>query len=103
MDIKYELFAPSGRPLRATANCTFKEHSSSLLDALLSAFSSPDLTHVREVKAGETLPLIANEIYGDPALYTEIARVNGLKNFRDIRPGQQLILPPIDKATASRS
>ncbi|MCK5703624.1 MAG: LysM peptidoglycan-binding domain-containing protein, partial [Cyclobacteriaceae bacterium] len=58
---------------------------------------SPDLTHFKIVKEGETLPLIAKKIYGDSKYYLEIARVNNINNFRRLKTGQQLVLPPIDK------
>ena len=39
---------------------------------------SPDLTHVRMVKAGDTLPGFCEQIYGDPRLYLKVAAANGL-------------------------
>ena len=97
MTVKYSLFNADGRPLRAKVTCDFKKHTPRTLQALLGNLSSPDLTHTRLIKAGETLPLIAKEVYGDPAFYTEIARVNGLNNFRKLKQGDKLVLPPIDK------
>jgi nucleoid-associated protein YgaU len=56
---------------------------------------SADLTHVRLVKAGDTLPALCERIYGEPRMYAEVARANGLDNFRDLRPGMQLRFPPL--------
>lgn len=95
--IDYTLFNPMGRPLRATINATFKGDRPRLLQAVLDKLFSADLTHVRIVKAGETLPLISEDVYGDPSYYVELARINGLNNFRELKPGMELILPPLAK------
>jgi nucleoid-associated protein YgaU len=57
--------------------------------------SSPDLTHVRVAKAGDTLPNMCHEIYGDPAFYFRIAEWNGLGNFRSLQPGTRIEFPPL--------
>jgi LysM repeat protein len=95
--VNYKLFHSSGAPLRATISANFKESISQPEQAAKKKINSPDLTHLRVVKAGENLPLIAQKVYGDPAFYMEIARVNNLKNFRKLKEGTQLVLPPIDK------
>ncbi len=97
MTTNYTLFSSIGRPLRAKVNATFKgDEPRSIISAIAKLFSA-DLTHVHLVKAGETLPMIAKRIYGNPAYYMEIAKVNQLKNFRSIKPGTELILPPVNK------
>ena len=95
--VTYKLFHSSGAPLRANVNATFTQTVSREEQAALARRTSPDLTHFRIVKAGETLPLIAKKVYGDSKYYLEIARVNGINNFRKLKAGQQLVLPPIDK------
>lgn len=95
--ITYKLFHSSGAPLRANINATFNQTVSREVQAALARRTSPDLTHFRIVKAGETLPLIAKKVYGDSKYYLEIARVNNINNFRKIKAGQQLVLPPIEK------
>lgn len=96
-NITYKLFHSSGVPLRATINATFKQSVSRTEQAAQARKQSPDLTHFRLVEEGETLPLIAKKVYGDPGLYLEIARVNNINNFRRLKAGQQLVLPPIEK------
>jgi LysM repeat protein len=59
--------------------------------------SSPDLTHLRVVKAGETLPMLCKEIYGSPSYYLRIAQINNLDNFRNLAPGQEIFFPPLEK------
>ncbi|HDO28210.1 MAG TPA: LysM peptidoglycan-binding domain-containing protein [Bacteroidetes bacterium] len=95
--VTYKLFHSSGAPLRATVNATFKQNVSRTEQAAAARRQSPDLTHFRLVKAGETLPLIAKKVYDDPLMYLEIARVNNINNFRKLKAGQQLVLPPINK------
>lgn len=95
--VNYKLFNSAGLPIRATVTANFDQSLSRQEQAAEAGRNSPDLTHRRMVKAGDTLPLIANEIYGDPSFYREVARVNNLNNFRRLTRGQQLILPPIKK------
>ena len=100
LKITYTLFKPDGTPLRAKANATFKQFKEDELRIIEEGKSSPDLTHVRTVKAGDTLPLMTYNIYGDFSYYLEVARVNKLKNYRQLIPGMKLIFPPLNKETA---
>jgi hypothetical protein len=43
---------------------------------------------------------MCNSIYGSSAYYIEVARANGLTDFRDLVVGSQLLFPPLrDAAT----
>jgi LysM repeat protein len=95
--ITYKLFNADGTPIRATAKCTFNGTVEDNLRVALTNPQSPDLTHMRTVQQGDTLPLMTYRIYEDESLYLEIARVNNLTNFRELKPGDQLFFPPIDK------
>lgn len=97
LQIQYKLFKPDGTPIRAIAKATFKGSFDDLLRMALANLLSPDLTHVRQVKAGDTLPNLCNEIYGSPRYCNEVARVNDLTNYRRLVPGQELFFPPFDK------
>jgi nucleoid-associated protein YgaU len=57
--------------------------------------SSPDLSHLVEIKAGDTLPLLCHRIYGDPAYYLQVARFNGLKDVNRLTAGARLHFPPL--------
>ena len=96
-NVKYSYFGPDGSPLRATIKATFCHHVEDEARVNDNKTSSPDLTHIRIVKAGDTLPNMAYRIYGDASYYLEVARANSLRNFRQLEPGQELIFPPIDK------
>lgn len=99
MNIEYKLFNPDGTPLRAMVNTKFKEMVEDELRVAQENNNSPDLTHVREVKDGDTLPLMTHRIYGDPKYYLQIAAINGITNFRKLKTGQEIYFPPIEKVS----
>ena len=94
---QYKMFKPDGTPLRVIINATFIEVLSQPAAQGEDNKKSPDLTHIRVVKEGDTLPSLANDIYGDFSYYLELARVNNLQDFRNLVPGQKLYFPPFDK------
>lgn len=94
---RFPLFKPDGTPLRAVATCSFSESLPNAEGMLKNNSSSPDLTHLRDVQEGDTLPLLAYSVYGKAELYLEVARVNRLVNFRRLRAGQRVALPPMAK------
>lgn len=99
MDITFKLFKSDGTPLRAKATAKFKGFIEDNLRVALENNSSPDLTHIRLVNEGDTLPLMTYRIYGDSKYYLEVARVNKITNFRKLNVGQKIFFPPIEKVT----
>ena len=95
LDIKHTLFDPEGKVLRSNLTVSFTNTVDLETEAKESDRQSPDLTHVRSIKAGDTLPLLCNEIYGDPSMYLKVARINGLTDFRNLQPGSEVTFPPI--------
>ncbi len=95
LNISYTLFKDDGTPLRAKISVSFEEAIDADLIAKEANNQSPDLTHLIEVKDGDTLPLICYRIYGDSSYYLEVAAYNDMIDFRDIKPGTKLYLPPI--------
>jgi hypothetical protein len=95
--IAYKLFRPDGVPLRAVITASFSDNSDDQTRVAMAQDQSPDLTHFRIVKAGDTLPMLCHEIYGDPGWYLRVARANGLDDFRDLVPGTRLRFPPLEK------
>jgi hypothetical protein len=95
MTITFKLFNPDGTPLRAEAECTFQGVIDEEKLAAIENRQSPDLTHVRTVVAGDTLPLICYKEYGDSKYYYQVAQINGLTDFKTLVPGSKVILPPI--------
>lgn len=98
--LTYTLFKPDGTPLRARGDATFLQFSSPELLAKEANQQSPDMTHVRTVHAGDTLPLLCWEIYGSGEWYPRVAAANGLTDFRDLRVGTQLVFPPLGEPAA---
>lgn len=94
--VAYKLFKPSGEPLRAIISATFSDNSDDETRVALAQDESPDLTHIRTFKAGDSLPSLCHAIYGDATLYSEVARVNQLNHFRNIAPGTRLVFPPLE-------
>ena len=99
MDITYKLFKSDGTPLRATATAKFKGFVEDNLRVARENNSSPDLTHIRMVKEGDTLPLMTFRIYGDSKYYLEVAKANNITNFRKLTVGRKIFFPPIKKTS----
>lgn len=95
--IAYKLFRQDGVPLRALINATFIETYDDTTRLVLAGNQSADLTHLRLVNAGDTLPGLCELIYREPRMCVEVARANGLDNFRRLVPGTRLRFPPLAK------
>jgi len=96
LDITYTRFDRGGAPLHAELAATFVNDESAKKLAAKSNKSSPDLTHLRVVKSGDTLPLLCKEIYGSSRYYLRVAADNGLDDFRNLMPGQKLRFKPLE-------
>ncbi len=94
MKVDYKLFKPDGTALRAYIDLTLIESTDPDTIAKEAGKSSADLTHERIVKAGDTLPLMTYQIYGDASLYVMVAEHNNLDSFMDIKPGDKIFFPP---------
>ena len=95
VDIKYTSFDREGSPTGAELDIVLIEDISDALRVREDNFQSPDVTHFRVVKAGDTLPLLSNSVYGDPSHYLTVAQFNGLDDFRNLQAGQKLYFPPL--------
>ena len=97
LNLHFKLFKPDGTPLRATATATFTGFDTDKLRVAAQGDNSPDLTHIRQVTEGDTLPLMTYKIYGDASYYLEVARVNNLTNFRNLKVGDRIKFPPLNQ------
>jgi hypothetical protein len=95
--IAYKLFRPDGVPLRAIITANFTDASDDQTRVAMQQDESADLTHVRVVKAGETLPGMCGRVYGEPGWYLAVARFNRLDNFRALAPGTRVVMPPAER------
>jgi hypothetical protein len=101
LNINFKLFNPDGTPIRAVCKVSLKQATDEELRVIQQNDHSPDLTHYRTVKKGDTLPLMCYRIYGNSAYYLQVAQVNKLQNFRSLEVGSQVFFPPIDKTKAT--
>ncbi len=95
--IAYKLFRPNGVPLRAVITANFTDNSDDKTRVAIAQDQSSDLTHRRVFKAGDNLPRLCQEIYGNPRLYLKVAQANGLDDFRNLAPGTAVFFPPLEK------
>ncbi len=99
MNIEFKLFNADGTPIRAVAKIKVTGFVEDELRVLTANDQSPDLTHLRTVKDGDTLPLMSHRIYGDSKYYLEVAKANNIQDFRSLSTGQQLFFPPLEKTS----
>lgn len=97
MTIDFKLFLPDGTPIRTVASCKFESSTETERRIREQNDRSPDITRIRQVQAGDQLPLLADELYNDPAYYIKIAQANSLTSFRNLAVGQQIVFPPVSK------
>ncbi|MCH7400370.1 LysM peptidoglycan-binding domain-containing protein [Belliella kenyensis] len=97
LDINFKLFKADGTPIRAIASIKLIGFVEDNLRVAIENNQSPDLTHYREVKNGDTLPLMAYRIYGDSKYYLEVARANRIYDFRTLKIGMKIYFPPLEK------
>ncbi len=97
LDITYKLFRSDGLPIRALAKVSFLGFMDDTKRVAIENASSPDLTHIRTVMEGDTLPLMSFRIYGDSKYYIEVAKANGLDSFRELKTGTRIFFPPIKR------
>ncbi|MCH2233064.1 MAG: LysM peptidoglycan-binding domain-containing protein [Crocinitomicaceae bacterium] len=95
LELNYTLFKPDGTPLRAEAEVSFEEALDALEISKDADNKSPDLTHEILIKAGDNLPQICFNVYGDSSYYLDVAKYNGLTNFRNLKPGTVIHLPSL--------
>ena len=94
-DVNYVLFSGEGEPIRAEVTLKISLYIDVVTDEKEKNSSSPDLSHLFTIKAGDTLPKLCREVYGSIGYVAEVARVNGLSGFRNLPPGTKLLFPPL--------
>lgn len=93
LEVSYTMFIESGRPVRATARCSFKQWIGNLSDLQKQNLMSSDVAKTRLVKRGDSLATIAAAEYGDPRVWRVIAEANGIDDPLALLPGTRLVLP----------
>ena len=94
MDYKFDKFNQTGQPLRISVHAVFLEDVSHDERLKREGKNSPDLTHVRFVKQGDSLPALCQDVYKDADFYLKVASYNKMNHFRDLEVGQKILFPP---------
>lgn len=89
------MFSTDGNPVRARVSLTLRAYKSAEVQMRELRLESPDRTHVRVLREGETLSTIANEAYGDPRAWRPIAEANDIDRPRFVPPGTALKIPAL--------
>jgi Contractile injection system tube protein len=95
LDISYTLFDKSGAPLRAKVTLGFKTVINERKADIVEAKSSPDLTHIRELKQHDHFLNMSNKMYENNYLYVQVARANNMNSIRENKTGNRVVFPPI--------
>src|SRR5271165_221548 len=98
---EFNLFSPSGIPLRAKLTVTFREYKTIEQQLAENPKHSSDRSKLQTVQRGQTLSFIAWKVYGDPTRWRPIADANNLDNPRLLVAGSQLIIPSLTTSGAS--
>jgi len=93
---KFTMFLDSGLPVRATLTIKVSEFRTIQEQLHSLGLESADRTKRRIFKEGDTLWLLANNEYGDPFKWREIAAFNRIDNPRLVPPGTALTVPPLE-------
>ncbi|RLI79449.1 peptidoglycan-binding protein [Archaeoglobales archaeon] len=93
---KFTMFLSDGTPVRATLNVTLKEYKEFEEQLKETPRHSADRTKTWLVKQGDSLWLIAAKEYGDASLWRLIAKANKIHNPRLLKPGMELVIPPLE-------
>lgn len=95
MTKKFTMFNSDGVPVRARLNITLKEFKMQL-NSRERELQSPDKTKVYIAKQGDSLWAIAYREYGDPDMWRPIAQKNNIYDPRFLKPGTELVIPPLE-------
>lgn len=90
----YTFFDRDGNPLRAVVNLEVTEVENKFNDR---SHRSPDITRMPLVKDKSNLVGISLDYYDDKSYYISIAQYNNMASLRDLKSGNQIVLPPVKK------
>lgn len=93
-DVRFNLFLPSGVPVRATVDVTIKQYHDNRKETGM--LQSANFTKQHVVHRGDTLAGIAAEHYDDPSKWRPIADANNIDDPLALEPGRVLMIPAIE-------
>lgn len=97
METQFTMFGANGLPLRAKVSLAFCGFMPDAEERKRAGKSSPDMSHIVVLQAGETIASVCQRIYGDSLLVDEVAKLNGLSGFRKVVAGTELLFPHLKK------
>jgi hypothetical protein len=97
LSYNYTLFSPSGEPLRVKISVSFTDSITLEEAEKMANKSSPDMTHIVTLKAGETIVAWCYKIYGDASYCADVALYNNLPGFRNVKVGTRIAFPPLTR------
>jgi nucleoid-associated protein YgaU len=99
VSVKYTMFKPDGKPVRATANIALEEVPDEPKGTNPTSGSLAG-RRTYTVSAGDSLHSVAYAEYGEPGLWRALAVFNGIDDPLRVAPGVRLLLPSADEAAA---
>jgi hypothetical protein len=95
LKVNYTSFERDGSTVRAELDVDFVVAVPAEQQLRAMRLASPDVSHSRVVREGDTLPLLTKEVYGSSRYYLAVARINGVDHFRSLASGRELLFPPL--------
>ncbi|GAA2997426.1 CIS tube protein [Actinokineospora diospyrosa] len=92
LSVDYALFDVDGKPLRATCSLSIEEAGVDTPGQNPTS-GSPGARRTHRVVAGDSLPLLAWQEYGDATLWRPIAEANDIDDPMVLPVGRELLLP----------
>lgn len=99
VNAKYTLFTSEGVPIRAACTVNLEEYTEPE-GGQNPTSGGRTARRSHRVVAGDSLPSIAYEEYGEPGLWRAIAELNGVDDPMRLPSGLQLLVPEADEARA---
>ncbi len=90
---EFNLFSPSGVPLRAKQNVTFRAAWTIEEQLRETPRHTANRTRLRTLERGETLSHLAGRVYGNPGAWRLIAEANDVEDPLAVEPGTELEIP----------
>lgn len=95
-NVQYTMFTPGGTPVRAKVSLTISgEEEEVVQHDQANPQNSPNRTKERMLAEGDSLWMLAQREYDDPALWKVIAEANGIRNPRKLSRAAALKVPSI--------
>lgn len=95
--VDYLMFKPDGEPVRVQVKAKLQEFVDAATNAKAENTNSPDMTHIKTIRAGDNLPALCQQVYGDTSLYIQVAEYNNILNFKQLIPGTEIHFPRMRK------